>query len=292
METYFTKFPTITYANNNMRDLSRRVVLANNLAQIPTAFYPYDLTDEMRSDVVAHTYYNDSDADWLIYIINGIVDPYYGWYLNETEFNRFIIQKYGDLTLPQQKIAYWVTNWTETDINVTTTFYERLASIQQKYWIPVWGPKASIIAYKRRPEDWMMNVNKILHVEVANTSVFSVGDLVQSIDVGNNIIGTGEVLGVESNNSILQIGNVLDHWEDNNAVSVQVRNDETTITAITDTIVEAVVNITVLETDYWTPIYYYDMERELNESRKTIMLLDAQYLGEAARGIMKKLKET
>src|ERR1039458_2179807 len=94
-ETFFSKFPIITYANNQMRDISRRVVLGNNIRQNPLSFYPYDIAMEQRSDVVAYNYYGDSDVDWLIYLTNGIIDPYMGWYLNDDEFNDFIIQKYG-----------------------------------------------------------------------------------------------------------------------------------------------------------------------------------------------------
>lgn len=289
METYFTKFPTITYANNEIRDLSRRVVLGNNLRQIPTAFYPYDIEHDQRSDVVSYNYYKDQDLDWLIYLTNGIIDPYFGWYLTEDEFTNFITKKYGGMDIAQQTISYWTTNWMDTDINVTISYYGRLPQILQKYFIPVWGPK-NIIAYKRRPESWIMNTNQIMSVYVSDTSVFKINDLVQSVNAIEQVVGTGQIVGIDATNFLVQVGNVQGFWETPLVNSLQVRNDTTKDVPV-GVIESKQINITDAEAVYWTPVSCYDMEREINEQRKTIMLLDPGYVQDAARGLTKLLKE-
>lgn len=292
IETYFTKFPIIQYSNTDIRDISRRVVLDNNIRSLPTSFYPYDIEHNQTSDMVAENYYKDPDLDWLIYITNGVVDPYYGWYLTEEEFNNFIITKYGSLDIAQQRISYWTTNWMDFDINVTIGFYSRLIVDQQKYYQPVWGPK-KIMAYKRREENWVTNINKVIDVTVANSDIFTVGDLIQSIDDGNNIIGTGEVAGIipptNTTDGILQVHNILNHWDDN-VETVQLRNEELSNTEVSD-ITVFYTNIPDTEAVFWTPIYNYDYEREVNEARKTIMLLDPNYVLPAARALSSLLKE-
>lgn len=292
IETYFTKFPIIQYSNTDIRDISRRVVLDNNIRSLPTSFYPYDIEHNQTSDMVAENYYKDPDLDWLIYITNGVVDPYYGWYLTEEEFNNFIVTKYGSLDIAQQRISYWTTNWMDFDINVTIGFYSRLIVDQQKYYQPVWGPK-KIMAYKRREENWVTNINKVIDVTVANSDIFTVGDLIQSIDDGNNIIGTGEVAGIipptNTTDGILQVHNILNHWDDN-VETVQLRNEELSNTEVSD-ITVFYTNIPDTEAVFWTPIYNYDYEREVNEARKTIMLLDPNYVLPAARALSSLLKE-
>lgn len=292
IETYFTRFPIIAYSNTDIRDLSRRVVLDNKIRNVPTVFYPYDIEHDQRSDMVAENYYKDPDLDWLIYLTNGIIDPYYGWYLTEEEFDKFIIKKYGGLDIAQQKIAYWTTNWMDNDINVTPGFFSRLIVDQQKYYQPVWGPK-KIMAYKRREESWTTNTNKIMDVTVANSDPFAIGDLIQSVDSLENIIGTGEVAGIipptDVDDGILQVQHVIDHWDDT-VETVQLRNDETANSAVSE-ITEFYVNIADTEAVFWTPIYNYDMERETNEARKTIMLLDPSYVQPAARALTNLLRD-
>ena len=96
--------------------------------------------------MLSYAYYNDSDADWLIYLTNGIVDPYYGWYLTEDQFDSFIISKYGSLEDPQQRIYYWGTNWTESDFNISVENYQSLPDTLKKYWIPNYGVRSKIIS--------------------------------------------------------------------------------------------------------------------------------------------------
>src|SRR5574337_592455 len=96
MDKFFVKFPTITYNGQSALDLSRRVTIVNNTAASPNLFYPVENDAGLRPDVLADAYYQDAEQSWIVYLSNGIVDPYYQWYLNETEFEAFIISKYGE----------------------------------------------------------------------------------------------------------------------------------------------------------------------------------------------------
>ena len=173
MDLYFNKFPKITYNNTEVRDITRRVVLPQSLRDVATSFYPYTIIDGMRSDVIAHTYYKDADVDYLIYITNGIVDPYYGWYLTNEQFIEFIKQKYGSIDYAQQKVSYWEVNWLGEEINIAVARYQSFPEIIKKYWQPVIGAQNRIVSYKRSPLDWTVNTNKSVKVTVESTVGFT-----------------------------------------------------------------------------------------------------------------------
>ena len=122
-ERYFAKFPTIEYANTKCVNITKRPTLAQELENNPTIFHKYTLKTGARPDVIAENYYEDPFYDWLIFLNNKIIDPYYGWYLNDYDFNNFIKIKYGSNEVAQKKIIHYQLNWPTTDLEITASFY-------------------------------------------------------------------------------------------------------------------------------------------------------------------------
>lgn len=286
MQTYFSNFPLIQYGNNVIRDITRAVKIDNSLRDKTLAFYPYDIGNGIRSDIISHTYYNDTDLDWLIYLTNGIVDPYYGWFLNQDQFNQYIIDKYGSLEKSFQKIVYWETNWLEDDINISVTRYNSFPIEIKKYWTPVSGTNRTIVSYKRKQTDLTMSTNKIYKIGVTSTTNFSEGDLVQCISSGS-VIGTAEIISVIDNNYLI-IQHILNDWivgknlvlSDNGSIQTTISSVETVQQIISDE-----------EAAYWKPVYANDDESAENSTRQIILLMDSNYLYDATHSIRKKLNE-
>lgn len=286
-QQYFAKFPIIDYGNTIIRDISRRVVFPPQLRNVTTVFTPYDLTNNQRSDVLAFNYYSDQDADWLIYLTNAVIDPYYGWYLNNDDFINLVISKYGNLTDPQQRVKYWITNWVDDDSNATTSYYNALPVTQQKYYQPVWGQKNQILFYKRRQEDWFQNTNQIWTLGVANTINFNIGDLVVSNNVLQTVEGQAEITGI-SDGGIIVIKDISNNFSvgsnlqklSNNAISTSIAN--VSITQI---------NIPLAEQVFWEPITNFKYEQILNEQRKSLLLVDYQYLDDLSTALQKNLNQ-
>lgn len=287
MQTYFSNFPIVQYGNNVIRDLTRAVKIDNSLRDKTLAFYPYDIGSGIRSDIISHTYYNDADLDWLIYLTNGIVDPYYGWFLNESQFQEYIKDKYSTIDYSQQKIVYWETNWLEDmDLNISVATYESFPIEIKKYWTPVTGVNNQIISYKRKQTDITVATNKIIKLTVGDTSEFNDGDLVQCVSLGS-VIGTAEITSIIDSENVL-IQHTLDDWIVNKKLVL--RSDasiETTISVI-ETVQET---ITDDERAYWKPVYAYDDEFAENETKQIILLMDSSYIYDATRSISNILKE-
>jgi hypothetical protein len=278
--TYFSVFPIILYSNTQVRDISRRVKLLPSELQQSQLYVPYDVPGGIRSDVLAEQYYSDQDADWLIYICNGIIDPYFGWYLDDDNFNSYLIEKYGDLETPQQKVIYYQTNWADDDTAATPDFYNALPVSSQKYYQPVWGAGNAIIYYTRRPEDLFMNTNQIWNLEVANSQNFAIGDVVYSTNSSGYQEGKSEIVNI--NQELVTINNIVNNF----SIGSTINPLSNTLVTTTITSVEVLqINIPLTEAVFWEPVSYWDWEVEMNESKKSIALMDKNYLNQAAKAI-------
>src|ERR1700691_1074499 len=101
METYFTKFGQIVYGGYTCVNITERTALIHNKIIDPDQYTPVTIDDKMRPDTLAYQAYNDAFMDWEIWLNNNVMDPYFDWHLNDEEFQWYIIDKYGDLVLPQ-----------------------------------------------------------------------------------------------------------------------------------------------------------------------------------------------
>jgi hypothetical protein len=291
MENYFNKFPNTIYNDKECVDITRRVSIGDNQTRKTNLFYSYDIQNNLRIDQVAQYYYNDPTYDWLIMLQNGIIDPYYGWYLSEQDFDSYIIEKYGSYETSIKKIKHYQLDWADGDEEITSSFYENnLPYENRKYFIPIYGVNTKVVSYERRKEDWIINTNKIIKLNVnnyTNGNTFTVGELVDIKSNLNNQTsnGTGEV--ITSNSSAVIIKNISGYTT-NNYYIVGETSNTSAIFSTANTIVE---NISNSEFVYWTAVTYYEYEKQKNEANKTIRLIDTNYSLQISEDLRTKLLE-
>ncbi len=105
--SYFSKFPNLIYDLTKPGDLTnrfviakdivRRVKLRENIQNNVFAYDEYDIQEGERPDIVAHSFYNDSDLAWIILVTNEIHDVYEDWPRTERELRKYIDDKYTGL---------------------------------------------------------------------------------------------------------------------------------------------------------------------------------------------------
>lgn len=288
MERYFIKFPEMTYANTLCKDITRRVTMEDKLKLNPSLYHRYTIGETERADLLAHSYYEDSYYDWLIYLNNGIVDPYYGWYMDMYDFNNYILKKYGSIEQAQKRIKYYQLNWPTNDVELTPSYYENnLPDHLKKYYDPIFNTQNKIISYRRKKDDIVTNTNKLLQFAVGSVTGngFVKGEI---IDIYNStlssVIGGCEV--VFANTTTLKVHHISGNTNSTNKVLGETSNTLATITQ-SDILIE---NLPDDEAVYWSPIYYYDYELEKNEKNKNIRLIDSSFsldIAEELRVILK-----
>ena len=272
METYFSKFPLISYSNSVAIDITKRVKLLDRVSSNPFAFFPYDITNGERADNFSNRYYDDPFMSWLIYLSNNIVDPYYEWYLQDNELEELIIKKYGSIEQAKLKIKFYRNDW-ENKEPISVSGYAALPEQLKFYWKPIYS-STTIKEYKRVEEDWTFNTNKIVAYAVSNTSFTY--DEVCDIVFSAGQVGKGQV--VQSSNNIVYLKNISGTNVANSSVPITgssyIYGQESQVNTVFTSAQVKSEGIPSEELIYYTPISYYDYELEKNEFNSSIRVID------------------
>ena len=98
---YFDRFPLMTYdiKNNNqyklLPDILRRVKLRAGLASSRFVFDKYNVKEGEKPEDVAFKYYGDAELHWVVLMINEVKDRFYQWPMSQSQFDKFLTDKYG-----------------------------------------------------------------------------------------------------------------------------------------------------------------------------------------------------
>ena len=118
-DTYFKNFQQISYSNTTVVDITERVTLVKQAIDNPLLYYPTNIANDIRPDQLAYKQYQDPYTSWIIYLSNDIVDPYFEWYLNDSQLINFVKDKYGSMDSAMNKVAYYINNYIDQP-NITT----------------------------------------------------------------------------------------------------------------------------------------------------------------------------
>lgn len=134
MAKFFDLFPKITYDIEGKQLTNYQVttniffrlhIIRSVLGNI-SAYYEYIVRDTDTPEILAEKIYKDPEAHWVILMANEIVDVQYDWPLTTTDFNKYIIKKYGSIANAKTQIHHYekVVNRTEqlTGIDTETRF--------------------------------------------------------------------------------------------------------------------------------------------------------------------------
>jgi hypothetical protein len=109
------------------------------------SYRPYVIQDGERPDNIAHKFYGDATLDWMILLANDMYNIYEDWPKDSTQFNDYIIEKYGNLSSATGTIKYYY----DKDNNIIDqTTYSNLAVDKQ-------GAAESVYQWEARK-----NINK------------------------------------------------------------------------------------------------------------------------------------
>jgi hypothetical protein len=279
-ENYFSKFPAVVYANTYAVDLTKRTVITAGVPTSPFVYYSYDISNGQRADEIADNYYNDQFMDWILYFSNGIIDPYYQWYMTNDKFNDYLALKYNTTIYNlQNKITYYRNNWYNGN-RISVSDYNALPTNHHRYYQPIRNnDTGEILAYTRTPADWTINTNGLTGV-TCSANTFTNNEVVY-IHFDGSHIGRGQVS--YSNNTTLILQHVSGTLYTNASVSITGSSyvygtESGTNTAFTAT--SSIANTIVTgEEIYWDPVTIYDYESDKNESRKSIKVIDSGVSG-------------
>jgi len=290
-QTYFSKFPIINYNGQQAVNISERVSFLNTVAKDPYLYYSYDISNDIRSDQVAEAYYSDPYMNWLVFMSNQVVDPYYDWYLPYDDFTTYIISQYGSVQQAQETVIYYRNNWYDNPNPIDPSVYAAYPPNIQKYYAPVLGYNNVISAYTRIQEDWIINTNMMVNISPIDNVIFTKGEIVDVYleDVTN---GYGTVIASGTNSLSIQHINGTVVPTSDCKVRLVGRTSGATFTYLSSQNLTFTVysNVPNDELVYYSPVTYYDYEDEKNNNNKSIRLLNNSYATQVSIELTRLLK--
>ena len=137
MTAYFSYFPN-TYVGEGVnqdepyryrlvKNIFRRVKVREDLDQYVTAFEAYSIKDTDTPSSLANILYGDSKLDWVILLVNNIIDFYEQWPKSNEDLYTYVLEKYAN----EEAVHHYETNEiTDGDTIITKKGIEVLDSFR------------------------------------------------------------------------------------------------------------------------------------------------------------------
>ena len=90
----FNGVPLVQYNDGFLTDLTNIILL--NWTEGNTFFVEYVIEDGDTAENICYRLWNDSSLSWILYLANGIIDPFFDWPLRSDELVGYVKNKYGD----------------------------------------------------------------------------------------------------------------------------------------------------------------------------------------------------
>jgi hypothetical protein len=113
MSFIFNNWPTVSYDLKKnekpikLTNITLRFKIAEIIRNKSAVMYEYNVPDGGRPDIIAYNYYGDASLDWLILLVNNIIDPQFEWPLDDRSFDTYIRKKYSSIENSMQTIHHY-----------------------------------------------------------------------------------------------------------------------------------------------------------------------------------------
>ena len=129
MSNYFRLVPELEYVSRlpgakigdyiKVKNLFRKGEIRKDIFQNLSFFEKYKIVGDDRPDNVAFEIYDDSSLDWLVLLSNNVLNVQSEWPLPQTDFDRFVLDKYGDYDTLYNGIHHYETEEVKNSQGVT-----------------------------------------------------------------------------------------------------------------------------------------------------------------------------
>lgn len=279
MSKYFDKFPLVNYGGIPAKNILAKVDFTEQTKRDIYSSFDYVLDETgTRADLLSSVYYKSSQYDWLVYLTNGIIDPYYDYHMTDSNIESYITKKYMSLTNAQQTILYYRNNWAPDQSLISELLYESMTMNIKKYYKPVLNNTNQIIGYSRRQDDWIRSTNKIVQLAVTGDTTYYTSEYVirqASTDAEATItfVGTDKLI----------VQHVTGDFEPGLLEDVHGNLTITEVITLSQIIPDE-------EAPFWVQVSAYDHEMETNALKRYISLIKSSYLPDVDKLLTQQLK--
>ncbi len=172
MPYFFNNFPDVKYDvnKNDKFQTVKNILLRYQFRDFPlyknktSVFYQHNVEEGQRPDIIAERYYKDASLHWIVLITNNIIDPYYDWPLDYTEFQNYVREKYryqgslvnqGGIEWAQSNIHHYEWEYQQQSVQFDGTI------IPKKFYIVDESTYNSKLPDERRAVSYYVNEQEI-----------------------------------------------------------------------------------------------------------------------------------
>ena len=129
MSNYFRQVPEFEYVSRlpganigdyiRVKNLFKKGKIREDIFQNLAFFEKYKIVGDDRPDNVAFEVYEDSKLDWIVLLSNNVLNIQSEWPLPQTDFDRFVLDKYGDYDTLYNGIHHYETEEVKNSQGVT-----------------------------------------------------------------------------------------------------------------------------------------------------------------------------
>lgn len=129
MSNYFSKIPNFDYVSRlpnakigdyiRVKNFFKKSKLREDIFQNLAFFEKYTIDGNDRPDNVAFKVYDDSTFDWVILVANNILNIQSEWPLEQNDFDRYMLEKYGDYNTLYNGVHHYETEEVKNSNGVT-----------------------------------------------------------------------------------------------------------------------------------------------------------------------------
>lgn len=128
MSNYFRKIPDFDYVSRlpnakisdyiRVKNFFRKAKLREDILDNLAFFTRYTIEGDDRPDNVAFKVYNDASLDWVVLSSNNIVNIQSEWPLSQSNFDTYLLGKYGDYDTLYNGIHHYETAEVRSNDNI------------------------------------------------------------------------------------------------------------------------------------------------------------------------------
>ena len=129
MASYFRQVPDFNYVSRlpdakisdyiRVKNFFKKGKLREDIFQNLAFFEKYSIIGDERPDNVAFKFYNEETLDWIVLLSNNILNIQSEWPLPQTDFYRFLLNKYDDYNTLYNGIHHYETEEVKSSNRVT-----------------------------------------------------------------------------------------------------------------------------------------------------------------------------
>lgn len=93
---FFTKFSKINYRSQELVNITNSFLLKYSTIQNSTMYLTYTLSAGDTAQSIAYEHYGDARFDFIIFLLNGTIDPFYDWCVSYAEVRALTASRYGN----------------------------------------------------------------------------------------------------------------------------------------------------------------------------------------------------